>query len=150
MLDTIWKPHVTVAALIEKDGYFLLVEETCSGRSVFNQPAGHLEDRESLYNAVIREVREETTREFYPQALVGCYRWREPQKKNTYLRLAYSGSVGDEIPGLILDREIIATHWLCYREIVNHNALRSPLVLQCIDDYLAGNRTPLEFIHDVG
>lgn len=147
--DSVWKPHATVAAVIESDGYYLLVEEICSGRSVFNQPAGHLEDGESLYDAVIREVREETTRQFHPQALVGCYRWREPQHKITYLRTTFCGSVGDEIPGLILDPDIVATHWLNYREISNHNALRSPLVLQCVDDYQAGKRFPLDFIHDI-
>ncbi len=149
MLDNVWKPHATVAALIEKDGYFLLVEEICSGRPVFNQPAGHLEDEESMYEAVIREVREETKREFHPQALVGCYRWRNPQKMKTYLRIAFCGSVGDEIPELTLDSGIIATHWLSYKEITRHNSLRSPLVLQCIDDYKAGNRFPLDFIRDV-
>ena len=93
MLDTVWKPHATVAAIIERDDHYLLVEETCSctGRSVFNQPAGHLEDNESLYDAIVREVKEETTFLFKPEALVGCYRWRDSKKNRTHLRMAFCG-----------------------------------------------------------
>ncbi len=149
MLDTVWKPHATVAAIVERDGHFLLVEETCAGKSVFNQPAGHLEDDESLYDAVIREVREETTFLFEPQAIVGCYRWRDAAKQRTHLRMTFCGTVSDERPDLPLDEGIIATHWLSYDEILNHSSLRGPLVAQCIDDYRAGRRYPLEFIRDI-
>ena len=149
MSETIWKPHATVAAVIEREGRYLLVEELCSGKSVFNQPAGHLEDGESLHDAVIREVREETTFLFDPQAIVGCYRWRDPNKQNTHLRMTFCGTVSDEQPSWSLDEGIIATHWLSYDEIASHNALRSPLVLQCLDDYQSGRRYPLDFIRDV-
>ena len=149
MTDTVWKPHATVAAIIEMDGKYLFVEEHSGGKSVVNQPAGHLEDDESLYDAVIREVREETSFLFAPEAIVGCYRWRDPGKQRTHLRMAFCGSVSDEQPNQPLDEGIIATHWLSYNEISAHPALRSPLVLQCVDDYQAGRRFPLEFIRDV-
>ena len=149
MLDTVWKPHATVAAIVEHDGRYLLVEELCSGRSVFNQPAGHLEDNESLYEAVIREVQEETTYLFQPQALVGCYRWRDSEKNRTHLRMAFCGTVSDKNSDQTLDTGIIDTHWLSYEDISRNTALRSPLVLQCINDYLAGHRYPLEIFHDV-
>lgn len=149
MPNIIWKPHATVAALIERDDYFLLVEEICAGKPVFNQPAGHLEDNESLQCAVVREVLEETTRVFRPEALVGYYRWRDPEKNRTHMRMAFCGTVGEENTALSLDEDIVAAHWLSYREIARHKALRSPLVLRCIDDYRAGRRFPLDFACDV-
>ena len=149
MQDLIWKPHATVAAVIERDDQYLLVEEIRDGARVLNQPAGHLEDRECMADAVVREVLEETAYHFQPEALVGCYRWRHPVREHTYLRLAFCGSVGTAQGQQALDEGIIAARWLRYDEIKNSDALRSPLVLQCIDDYRAGKRYPLEFLHDI-
>ena len=149
MTDNVWKPHATVAAIIEQNGCFLLVEELCSGTRVYNQPAGHLEDNESLQDAVVREVREETRFLFAPESLVGCYRWRDTRKNRTHIRMTFCGSVSDEKPEQPLDDGILDTHWLSYEEINQSSALRSPLVLQCINDYRAGHRYPLELLHDV-
>ncbi len=141
----VWKPDVTVAAVIERDARFLLVQERIRGRLVFNQPAGHLEDRESLLDAVVRETLEETAWELTPQWLLGVYQWRSP--RGTLHRCAspsaatWAGSDADRP----LDPPVIATHWLTRNEIVARAlALRSPLVLRCIDDYLRGVRLPLD------
>jgi 8-oxo-dGTP pyrophosphatase MutT (NUDIX family) len=137
MPDSIWKPHTTVAALCERDGKFLLVEENVGGRIVFNQPAGHLEPNESLLEAVIRETLEETQYEFIPETLQGIYRSiPEESPEITYIRFLFNGSVGRHFNGP-LDEGIISVEWMRYDEVVacldNH---RSPLVLQCIDDYI--------------
>lgn len=140
-----WKPNVTVAAVIERNGKFLLVEEETEDGIRFNQPAGHLECRESLSEAVIREAIEETGYCFVPEYLVGVYNWRIEAKDITYLRFAYGGKIADLAAESALDEGIIAAHWLTLDEI---RALapqhRSPLILQCIEDWLAGKRYPLE------
>ncbi len=141
----IWKPHVTVAAIIENQGRFLLVEERIEGKTVFNQPAGHLESGENLVDAVRREVLEETARPFRPQALVGVYLYDLPKKDRSYLRFCFCGSVDQPAPERHLDQEIIATHWLSPEQIrERHAQLRSPMVLKCLDDYLEGKRLPLD------
>jgi 8-oxo-dGTP pyrophosphatase MutT (NUDIX family) len=146
----IWTPHVTVAAVIEHMGRFLLVQERESGRSVFNQPAGHLEEGESLVSAVVRETLEETGWYFRPAALIGMYRWRHPVKGITYLRVAFAGSGISHDPGRPLDEGIERTLWLNIGEIRNRTGmLRSPLVLKSIEDYLAGIRYPLSVLADV-
>jgi 8-oxo-dGTP pyrophosphatase MutT (NUDIX family) len=140
----VWKPDVTVAAVIEREQRFLLVEERIRGRLVFNQPAGHLEDGESLPQAVVREVLEETAWTFEPQALLGMYLWRSPRGHST-LRFSFCGSVRHFAPDRPLDPPIVATHWFTRAQVVAHAAaLRTPLVLHCIDDYLRGVRLPLE------
>jgi 8-oxo-dGTP pyrophosphatase MutT (NUDIX family) len=142
----VWKPDATVAAVIERDGRFLLVEERIRGRLVFNQPAGHLEDRESLLAAVIREVQEESAWVFEPQWLLGVYLWRSP-RGHTTLRFAFSGVIRDFDPTRTLDLPIVATHWLTRADIeARRERLRSPLVLRCIEDYLSGTRLPLAAI----
>ena len=142
----VWKPDITVAAVIERDGQFLLVEERIHGRLVFNQPAGHLEDGESLPAAIVREVLEETAWVFDPEALLGTYLWRSPRGHST-LRFAFSGAVRDFDAARRLDPPVIATHWLTRDEILARDgALRTPLVLRCIDDYLRGVRLPLEAV----
>jgi len=144
----IWKPHVTVAAVIEQDARFLLVEEHIDGRAVFNQPAGHLEQGESLQDAAVREVLEETACDFAPQALLGTYLYRLKEKQRSYLRFCFTGKVGTADPARSLDSEIIATHWLTLDQIqARENQLRSPMVLQCIHDYLRGVRLPLNSLH---
>ena len=145
----IWTPHVTVAAVVEQQGRYLLVEERCDGRVVFNQPAGHLDPDESLTDAVIREVREETGRVFTPAALTGIYLWTHPAGE-TFRRVAFCGSVGERLPGSVLDTEIIDARWFTPAEIeAMHGQHRSPLVARCIADHRAGARQPLEMLHRV-
>ena len=141
---SVWKPSVTVAAVIERDGRFLFVQERISGRLVLNQPAGHLDPGESLAHACRREAMEETAHHFEPTALVGIYRWHDPSKDFTFLRFAFRGNVGaaEKCP---LDKEIVAVHWLSPEELKQRKAEhRSPLVQQCVDDFLAGRSFPLE------
>ncbi|MGA3157539.1 MAG: NUDIX hydrolase [Steroidobacteraceae bacterium] len=139
-----WKPDLTVAAIVEREGRFLLVEERIRGQRVFNQPAGHVEDGETLLAAVIRETLEETAWHFTPEFLLGVYLWRAPQSGRSTLRLAFIGSVNDHDPLRALDPPILATHWLTRAEILARSgALRTPLVTRCIEDYLGGRRLPL-------
>jgi 8-oxo-dGTP pyrophosphatase MutT (NUDIX family) len=141
------KPDVTVAAIAEIDGRFLVVEERINRRLLFNQPAGHVEPGETLVAAVVREAREETAWRFEPQALLGVYLWRNPTNRREVLRFAFSGRVSDHDPAQRLDRCIVATHWLTREELETRQPrLRSPLVLRCVHDYLAGRRSPLDGI----
>lgn len=143
----IWKPHVTVAAVIERDGKFLLVEEETDEGVQFNQPAGHLERGEALTEAVIREALEETGYGFEPKFLVGIYNWRHPSKDITYLRFAFGGEITAHDAGRRLDEGIIGARWLTLDEIrANRSLHRSPMILQCIEDWRAGRRYPLELI----
>lgn len=145
----VWKPDVTVAAVIERDGRFLIVRERIRGRTVLNQPAGHLEDGETLLHAVVRETLEETAWVFEPEALLGLYQWRSPRGHST-LRVAFSGSVREFDAARLLDPPVIATHWLTREELLaRDSALRTPLVLRCIDDYRRGLRLPLEALASV-
>jgi 8-oxo-dGTP pyrophosphatase MutT (NUDIX family) len=140
----VWKPSVTVAAVIERDGRFLLIQEKIRDQLVLNQPAGHLDPGESLAAACRREAMEETAHHFEPTALVGIYRWRDPRRDFTFLRFAFRGNVG-AAENRPLDKEIVAVHWLTPEEIRRRTAEhRSPLVQQCVDDFLAGRSYPLE------
>ena len=146
----IWKPHVTVAAVLERDGKFLLVEEETNEGIRFNQPAGHLECGESLIDAVIRETLEESAYSFIPKYLVGVYNWRNEARDMTYLRFAFGGEIAGHDAQRELDQGIIAAHWLTLDEIYAlESRHRSPLVLRCIDDWRAGKRYPLELIAHV-
>jgi 8-oxo-dGTP pyrophosphatase MutT (NUDIX family) len=141
---SVWKPSVTVAAVIERHGKFLFVKERIGGRLVLNQPAGHLDPGESLVAACRREAMEETAHHFEPTALVGIYRWRDPAKDFTFLRFAFRGTVGaaEKRP---LDKEIVALHWLTPQELNQRKGEhRSPLVQKCVDDFLAGNSFALD------
>jgi len=147
------KPEVTVAALAEQNGRFLIVEERIKGRSVFNQPAGHVEVGETLLEAVAREAREESAWRFAPQHLVGIYllsgadREVGARGRRSILRFAFAGAADDHRPEQPLDRGILRTHWLTRAELAERQPrLRSPLVLRCIDDYLAGRRHPLDLV----
>lgn len=143
----VWKPHVTVAAVIEKERRFLLVEERIAGEHLFNQPAGHLEEGEDLINAVRREVREETAWQFDPEHVISIQLWRKNPDAASFLRVCFAGTVKDHNPALKLDDGIIKTHWLSRDEVAEkREALRSPLVLQSIDDYLAGQFYPLSLL----
>lgn len=139
----VWKPHVTVAAIIEEDNRFLLVEEETSKGMVFNQPAGHLEKGEDLIAAIKREVHEETGWKFEPENLVAVQLWSRNSDHPTFLRVCFSGKVHSHDPSLVLDDGIIATHWLTKHELERHGRLRSPLVMICIDEYLNGQKFPL-------
>ena len=146
-MDTLWKPNVTVAALIEREGRFLLVEEETDDGLRFNQPAGHLDEGESLVHACARETLEETAWEFRPTALVGIYQWQRPRRDVTYLRFAFSGELGAHEAGRALDTGIQRAVWMTPDEIrASAERHRSPLVWQCVSDYLAGRRFPLEQI----
>ena len=141
---------MTVAAVAEDGGRFLLVEEYIDGRALLNQPAGHLEEGENLLAAVIRETLEETAWHFQPTALVGLYRWRQPDKGSTVLRATFSGRCTGHDPGRRLDADIRCVHWLSPQEIRQQSAsLRSPMVLRSLEDYLAGHAYPLTLLNDV-
>ena len=145
-MSAAWKPpSVTVAAVIERDGRYLVVEEEYDGMRVLNQPAGHLDPGESLVTACTREVLEETAHHFTPESLVGIYRWYYAPRDITFIRFTFAGSLQGFEAGRALDKEIVAAHWYSRDELVARAALhRTPLVMACIDDYLAGKRYPLE------
>lgn len=143
----IWKPNVTVAAVIEQEGRFLLVEEETSQGLRFNQPAGHWEPGETLSDGAIREVLEESAYDFEPQHLIGIYRWHADESDTTYLRFAFCGSVTAHHPERKLDEGIVRAVWLNLDEIrANQSRHRSPLILRCVEDYLAGKRYPLDLL----
>jgi ADP-ribose pyrophosphatase YjhB (NUDIX family) len=147
----IWKPNVVVAAVAERDGRFLLVEEEADGKLVLNQPAGHLDEGESLLDAVVRETLEETACHFEPEALLGIYRWVHPEKNITYVRFAFIGRITREETGRKLDDGIIRALWLTPREIRAQGARhRSPLLELTLNDYLAGKRYSLDLLNDTG
>ena len=130
----IWKPNVTVAAVIERDGKFLLVEEETSQGVRFNQPAGHLEAGESLLAAVALDQ-------------IGIYRWHSTESDTTYLRFAFTGAITGHDPELSLDTGILQAVWLTHDEIrATQTRHRSPLVLRCIEDYLADKQYPLDLL----
>jgi 8-oxo-dGTP pyrophosphatase MutT (NUDIX family) len=142
-----WKPNVTVAAIAERDGRFLFVEEMSGKELVINQPAGHLEPNETLLHAVTRETLEETGYHFVPAALVGVYYWHSQGKGITYLRFAFTGNITGHEPERPLDTGIVRASWLtpeALREEAGRH--RSPLVARCVDDYLMGKRFPLDLV----
>lgn len=146
----VWTPRATVAAVIEREGRFLMVEEAPDGDPVVNQPAGHLEPGESLVEAVVREVGEETGLDFTPGALVGIYRWRNPASGETYLRATFTGRTEGELPARPPDAEILRSLWLERGALLDgRHHPRSPLVLRSIDDYLAGRRFDLAVLADL-
>jgi len=143
----VWKPHVTVAAIIERDQRFLLVEEHTANGIAFNQPAGHLEPGESLFDAVQREVNEETAWQFSPEYITAIQLWRKKPDTPSFLRVCFAGTCHDFQAEQALDDDIIATHWLTRDEIVTKKSqLRSPLVLTTIDQYIQGERHPLSLL----
>ncbi len=151
-MPRIWKPSVTVAAIVQReDGKFLLIEEETSDGIRINQPAGHLDPHESLQQAVIRETLEEAAYDFTPTALVGMYMSRYTSRRTgeevTYLRFTFCGTPGKQHDHP-LDEGILRTMWLTRDELAAcQERHRSPLVLQCVDEYLAGRRAPLELLH---
>ncbi|GAC1389625.1 MAG: NUDIX hydrolase [Variovorax sp.] len=154
MSDMRWKPNVTVAAVIERDGLFMLVEEQTRDGLLLNTPAGHLEPGETLLAGCAREALEETAHNFTPTALVGVYmarfqRGAPPEREDvTYLRFAFAGTLGAHEAHRALDDGIVRTLWMTPEEIRASVARhRSPLLLQCVEDHLAGVRYPLALLH---
>jgi len=144
-----WTPHATVACIVERDGRFLLVEEIAGGKAVINQPAGHLEEGESLVAAAQRETLEETGWLVEPEALLGLYTYYAPSNGVTYHRLCFIARAIAEQPGSTLDEGILGPLWLTRDELEQRRSqLRSELVIRCIDDYLDGTRYPLDFIQE--
>lgn len=149
-MSSIWKPSVTVAAIIERDQQFLMIEEETTEGLRINQPAGHLDPDESLQQAVIRETLEETAHDFTPTALIGTYLSRYVSPKTgeavTYLRFAFTGELGQQHERA-LDTGILRTLWMTHAELqASQERHRSPLVMQCVNDYLAGQRAPLALL----
>jgi len=146
-----WKTSVTVAAIVERDGRYLLVEEHTPDGLMLNNPAGHLDPGETPIEGVIRETLEESGRRFTPDSLVGVYLSRAQRtgapSDVTFLRLAFSGTVSEPVPGRMLDPEIARTLWLTPEELraclPRH---RSPLLMRCVDDHCAGRRYPLDLV----
>jgi 8-oxo-dGTP pyrophosphatase MutT (NUDIX family) len=144
------RPAVTVAAIVERDGAFLLVREKTKAGLRLNQPAGHLEPGETLADGAARETLEEAAWRVEPVALVGVYRWEAPDTGATFVRFAYSALAVEHVPGRPLDEGIVDALWLTYGELsARRDEHRSPLVIRCIDDYLAGRRWPLGLVQDV-
>ncbi len=147
-----WKPSVTVAAIVERDGRFLLVEEHTPEGLRLNNPAGHLDPGESPAEGCARETLEETAHPFTPTALVGVYLSRFQREATgediTYLRFAFCGTLGELQMGRSLDTGIVRTLWMTPDEIrASSERHRSPLVLRCMEDYLAGQRFPMALIY---
>jgi 8-oxo-dGTP pyrophosphatase MutT (NUDIX family) len=139
-----WNPHVTVAAIVERAGKFLMIEERTNGRLVLNQPAGHLEPGESLLQAVARETLEEAGYRFEPEAFIGVYHFHNDRLDRTVIRFALCGSVDDYVVAPS-DPSIVATHWLDPSALRQRQQdLRCPEVLTAIEDYLDGRRLPLD------
>ncbi len=151
IIGVVWKPNVTVAAIVERKRRFLLVEEETSEGIRLNQPAGHLEPDESIVAAAQREMLEETAYDFVAEQLVGVYRWSKPGSELTYLRFAFSGRLGVHHSERPLDTGIIRTVWLSHDEILASVARhRSPLVVRCVEDYLAGHRFSIDALVETG
>ena len=151
-MPAVWKPSVTVAAVVERNGRFLFVEEETPEGVRLNQPAGHLDPGETPLDGAIRETLEETACLFTPTALLGIYMVRSRSTRDagpvTYLRFAFTGTVGEAEPGRALDHGILGTLWLTADEIRARQAEhRSPLLMKCVDDYLAGQRYPLSLVY---
>ena len=143
----IWTPHSTVATVVEQDGKFLFVEETDNGKTVFNQPAGHLDEGETLFAAARRETLEETGWHVSLTDYLGTYVFKA-ENQITYIRHCFIAQADSHDPSLPLDEGIIAAHWISKDRILSADfAARSPLVKQCLQDYLDGKRYPLDLIH---
>jgi 8-oxo-dGTP pyrophosphatase MutT (NUDIX family) len=139
-----WRPELAAAAIVQRDNRFLIVEERIHGALVFNQPAGHVDDGESIIDAVVRETLEETAWHIKPRALLGVYLWRNPANGHSILRFAIIGEALRHEPDRELDVPVVAAHWLSREELAARpGRLRSPLVMRCIDDYLGGQRHDL-------
>jgi 8-oxo-dGTP pyrophosphatase MutT (NUDIX family) len=145
-----WYPHLTVATIIENNGNFLIVKELSDGKTVLNQPAGHVDENETLIEAAVRETLEETGWHVQIDALVGFYMYTSPDNGTTYFRALFTATALEEEPNYTLDEGILAAQWLSLEEIRQQQPiLRSPMVLQCVEDYLTGKRLPLDCISHI-
>lgn len=143
----VWRPRVTVATVVSRDGRFLLVEEIVHGRTVINQPAGHLEPDETLQSAAIRETLEETGWHVELECLVGIQQWTSSASGSQFVRFTFAARPVRHDPSLALDEGIVRALWLGRDEIAAAGQrLRSPLILSSIDDWLGGRRLPLDSI----
>lgn len=144
----VWTPRTTVAAIVEKEGKFLFVRERFNGTEVLNQPAGHLEDNESLVEALQREVLEETAWTIQPESIIGIYRLRLAEKDRTYLRYCFSAKALEQTDNM-LDPDILGTEWLTLDELDSHECRpRSSMVKRSLQDYLNGASYPLDILRD--
>ena len=145
----IWTPHATVATIVEKDGKFLFVDEIADGQRVLNQPAGHVDEGEAIQTAALRETLEETGWEVEITSLVGIYTYTAPHNQVTYYRFCYAANPVREVPGAALDHDIIGPVWLSLSELeARQEQWRSPLVMKCVQDYVAGRRFPLDLVYE--
>jgi 8-oxo-dGTP pyrophosphatase MutT (NUDIX family) len=145
----VWKPHGTVATIVEKDGKFLLVKEISNGKEVYNQPAGHIEADESVFDAAIRETEEETGYQVSLNKFVGIYIYKAPSNGVTYHRYCFSADIVNYDETAPLDEGIIEACWLSLDEIkAQSEMMRSPIVLKCIEDYINRPHQPLELIFE--
>lgn len=143
-----WYPHTTVATIVEQNGRFLMVEELENGQTVFNQPAGHLDEHESLFEAAIRETLEETAWEVELEAFLGTYQYLSPHNGITYVRHCFIATPRTHHADRELDPDIVAAHWLEANEILAADfPSRSPIVAKVLQDYLGGQRHPLSVIY---
>lgn len=142
-----FEPHITVATLVERDGRFLLVREHCQGKLVLNQPAGHVEAGETLAQAAFRETLEESAWQVEISALLGLYVYQPTAGAGVYYRVCFIAEARQHDPLQKLDDGIVAAEWLSYQEL-RQEALRSPLVLRCVEDYLNGQRLPLSALYE--
>jgi len=143
-----FKPNTTVAVIVTDKNRFLLVEEQENGKTVYNQPAGHIEAGENLIDGACRELLEETGLDLMPEYCSGIYYFHRPEINLFFLRFCFVIEISTPLETSPQDEEIIATHWLSYDDIVSKKEqLRSPMVLDCINNYLAGNRIDLSLLH---
>ncbi|MDX1452419.1 MAG: NUDIX hydrolase [Oleiphilaceae bacterium] len=144
----IWTPHATVATIVEQNQRFLLVEELSHGRRVFNQPAGHVDENESIFDAAVRETLEETGWKVQLTGFTGTYIYQAPENGVTYYRFCFKAKAEKRITDQ-LDNDILAAHWMDLRQIKQlGEQLRSPLVIKCIEDALHRPALPLEWIYE--
>jgi len=145
--EDIWRPHVTVATVVPRDGRFLLVEEDIRGRIVLNQPAGHLDPDEAIQHAAVRETLEETGWDIELDCLLCVQQWRNAESGRQFVRFTFGGVPLHHHADRALDDGIVRTLWLTREEIAAEaSRLRSPMVLASVDDWLAGHRLPLDTI----
>jgi len=150
MVESLLRPAVTVATIVERDGRFLVVEEETRAGRRLNQPAGHLESGERIVEAAVRETLEETGWHVEPLHLVGIYTWAPPDAGATFVRFAFAARATRHEPGRPLDHGIVRALWLTCDEIAaRRDDHRSPLVLRCVDDYRAGRRLPADAIAEI-
>ena len=140
----VWRPHVTVACVVADGDRYLMVEEEVQGRLAYNQPAGHLDDGESLLQAAVRETLEETGWTVELSHLIAIDQWRSTEHGDAVIRFSFAARALSHDAARPLDIGIQRALWLTRREIeALGDRLRSPLVLMSIDAWLAGQRLPL-------